>query len=115
MNGVSRTILHLLPRLKRNVNYVLGYTRSNVQTIQMQIKDKEVEETQQLVSEDLRVNCIEADYAQRVRRINRTHLTKHWEDFFNCNFCTVRSRIFFNATTCPLWTSWSPLPVVAEV
>jgi hypothetical protein len=20
-----------------------------------------------------------------------------------------------NATTCPLWTSWSPLPVVAEV
>jgi hypothetical protein len=22
---------------------------------------------------------------------------------------------FFNATTCPLWTSWSPLPVVAEV
>jgi hypothetical protein len=23
--------------------------------------------------------------------------------------------IFFNATTCPLWTSWSPLPVVAEV
>jgi hypothetical protein len=26
------------------------------------------------------------------------------------------SRFFFiNATTCPLWTSWSPLPVVAEV
>jgi hypothetical protein len=23
--------------------------------------------------------------------------------------------IFFNATTCPLWTPWSPLPVVAEV
>jgi hypothetical protein len=24
--------------------------------------------------------------------------------------------IFFsNATTCPLWTSWSPLPVVVEV
>jgi hypothetical protein len=22
---------------------------------------------------------------------------------------------FSNATTCPLWTSWSPLPVVAEV
>jgi hypothetical protein len=28
----------------------------------------------------------------------------------------VKIRIFsFNATTCPLWTSWSPLPVVAEV
>jgi hypothetical protein len=25
-------------------------------------------------------------------------------------------RVFFaNVTTCPLWTSWSPLPVVAEV
>jgi hypothetical protein len=22
---------------------------------------------------------------------------------------------FTNATTCPLWTSWSPLPVVTEV
>jgi hypothetical protein len=22
---------------------------------------------------------------------------------------------FANVTTCPLWTSWSPLPVVAEV
>jgi hypothetical protein len=22
---------------------------------------------------------------------------------------------FSNATTCPLWTSWSPLPVVADV
>jgi hypothetical protein len=31
---------------------------------------------------------------------------------------TVNVGIFFppsNATTCPLWTSWSPLPVVAEV
>jgi hypothetical protein len=26
-----------------------------------------------------------------------------------CNFFSP------NATTCPLWTSWSPLPVVAEV
>jgi hypothetical protein len=28
-----------------------------------------------------------------------------------------RVQVFFssNATTCPLWTSWSPFPVVAEV
>jgi hypothetical protein len=28
---------------------------------------------------------------------------------------TVLDNFFPNATTCPLWTSWSPLPVVAEV
>jgi hypothetical protein len=46
MNGVSRTILHLLPRFKRYVNYLLGYIRSKVQTLQMRTKDTEVEETE---------------------------------------------------------------------
>jgi hypothetical protein len=27
----------------------------------------------------------------------------------------LRNGFFSNATTCPLWTSWSPLLVVAEV
>jgi hypothetical protein len=30
------------------------------------------------------------------------------------NVCLLYS-VFANATTCPLWTSWPPLPVVAEV
>jgi hypothetical protein len=27
----------------------------------------------------------------------------------------IKYNLFANATTCPLWTWWSPLPVVAEV
>jgi hypothetical protein len=31
-------------------------------------------------------------------------------------FILIWDKVFsFNATTCPFWTSWSPLPVVAEV
>jgi hypothetical protein len=28
---------------------------------------------------------------------------------------TTPRKFFSNATTCPLWTSWSPLPVLTEV
>jgi hypothetical protein len=36
----------------------------------------------------------------------------------NTNVCfhvLLGDGFFSTATTCPLWTSWSPLPVVAEV
>jgi hypothetical protein len=36
--------------------------------------------------------------------------------FFYFIMHAINNLIFFsNATTCPLWTSWSPLRVVAEV
>jgi hypothetical protein len=37
----------------------------------------------------------------------------HWYDF---ELFPLSQNIYtYNATTCSLWTSWSPLPVVAEV
>ena len=80
MNGVSLTILHLLPCFKRYVNYLLGYTRSNVQTLQMRIKNKEVEETQIHVSAEQWIYRTVVEYTRRVRRINRTSMTQHWDD-----------------------------------
>jgi hypothetical protein len=52
-----------------------------------------------------------------------TFVTKHKHLFFRDTEITMsigcvtstKSRSSPNAITCPLWTSWSPLPVVAEV
>jgi hypothetical protein len=86
MNGVSLTILHLLPRFKRYFNYLLGYTRSNVQTLQMRIKDTEVEDIQRHVSAKLWIYRILVEYAWRGRRINRTNMTQNCEDWCTNDF-----------------------------
>jgi hypothetical protein len=42
-------------------------------------------------------------------------LSLQWRNSKSRKSGTVCIFSFSNATTCPLWTSWSPLPVVVEV
>jgi len=45
-----------------------------------------VEETQRHVSAELWIYRIVAEYAWRVRRINRTNMTQHCEDWYSNDF-----------------------------
>jgi hypothetical protein len=63
--------------------------------------------------QDWKVLLLVSDYNRIVQNMN--FWISRMQDTLSA---LVKQKIFFfksNATTCPLWTSWSPLPVVAEV
>ena len=77
MNGVSLTILHFLPRFKRYVNYLLGYTRSKVQTLQMRIRTRKLEKPRDTSARNYGYTAL----WWNMRGINRTNMTQHCEDW----------------------------------
>jgi hypothetical protein len=45
----------------------------------------------------------------------KKEITRGWKNYIMMSFMIDIHGFFSHATTCPLWTSWTPLPVVAEV